>query len=126
MAIKLFTFAELEELGGGKVAEALRQALDRAVFDCKDRPGEKTARKVILQAELVPVVDDDGQCDTIEMSFQVKDTVPTRKSMTYNFGLKRGGGLIFSTESPGNFNQGTFGFDGAEDPPGAETDVHEP
>ncbi|MHC4715896.1 MAG: hypothetical protein ACYS5V_02925, partial [Planctomycetota bacterium] len=110
MAIIEFTFDRLEDIGGGRVAEALRQALARAVFDCKDRPAEKNPRKVILQAELVPLVDEDGQADSVDLTFQVKDTVPTRKSKTYNMGL-RGDHLSYSTESPDHFAQKTRDFD---------------
>lgn len=109
MALKYFDLAELSNIDGGRVAVAFAQALQRAVADCEDRPGEEKARKVMLQMELSPVVDEEGNCEGVNTAFQIKDNVPTRKSRVYNFGLKSGGRLFYSDESPGNVNQLTFG-----------------
>ena len=108
MALHYFSLDSLKELDGGRVAEAFTQAVRRAVADCEDRPSEENARKVILQLELLPIMDD-GRCEGVAAAFQVKDTIPTRKSRVYNFGVKADQKLFFSDEDPHNVNQYTFG-----------------
>lgn len=110
MAIVAFSLDTIRQLDNGRVFEAFSQAMARAVRDCEDRPGEDKVRKVLLQVELTPVVEDEDTPTTVAMLCQVKDTVPTRKSKTYSCGIKAGGIIAFSTESPGNFNQLTLGL----------------
>jgi len=108
MALRTFKLEELAELDGGRVAVAFAQAQARVVADCEDRPGELTARKILLQMEVVPVIDEDGKCSGVKSSFQIKDSIPTRKSKQYDFGLDPSGRLYYSDESPGNVDQLTF------------------
>jgi len=113
MAHLFFTLDTLQELDGGRVVEAFNQAIRRAVADCDDRPGEQNARKITLSVALVPVIDDSGACDGVDATFDIRDTIPTRKSKRYSFGMKSDGRLYFSTESPDNVAQADFGFDEA-------------
>jgi len=109
MTMHVLTLAELNKLDGGVVALAFEQAMERAIADCEDRPGEEKPRKVNLQCELVPVRDGEtGGLDTIAFVYQVKDTVPTRKSRVFNGAVRVTGGqrrLVYSDESPGNVHQ---------------------
>ena len=63
MALKFFNLASLGELDGGRVDVAFKQAMARAVQDCEDRPNEEGPRKVTLQVELTPSMDETGKCD---------------------------------------------------------------
>jgi len=108
MALEYLTLAGLKELDGGRVAEAFAQAVKRCVSDCEDRPGEERAREVNMSLSMVPTIGDDGKCDGVSGTFQIKEKCPTRKSRTYSFGVKQGGKLFFSTEDPMNVNQFTF------------------
>lgn len=99
----------LSELDDGRVAVAFMQELKRATADCIDRPGDKKPRIVTLEVRLEPVVDvESGQCEGANGEFQIKSRVPTRKSKTYSFGIKKTGQLYFSSESPDNVDQTTF------------------
>jgi hypothetical protein len=109
MALHYFDLDSLKELDGGRVAEAFTQAVRRAVADCEDRPTEENARKVTMQLELLPVMGEGGHCEGVQASFQIKDSIPTRKSRIYSFGVKAGQKLFFSDEDPHNVNQYTFG-----------------
>lgn len=108
MAFKKLTLAELANLDAGRVHVAFEQAVSRIVRDCLDRPGDKTPRKVLLQLQVVPVVGEEGQCEECLAEFQIKDSVPTRKSKTYSLATNRKGDLIFSEASPTNIRQTTF------------------
>lgn len=105
---KKLTLAELVNLDAGRVHVAFDQAVARVVRDCQDRPGDKAPRKVLLQLAVVPVVGEDGGCEECLAEFQVKDTVPTRKSKTYSLATNRKGDLIYSEGSPSNVHQTTF------------------
>jgi hypothetical protein len=108
--IKQFGFSELAELDGGRVRIAMDQLLKMAALDCEDRPGEKKARKLTLQLELKPVLDQDGMCEDVKCTVQMKSSLPTRKTREYGFGLRRGGMLTFNPEAPDAHDQGTFDF----------------
>lgn len=131
MTLHMFDLGTMEDLDGGRVAAAFRHAMARAVSDCEDRPAEENARKVTLQAELVPVNDEDGRCESVNVKFQVSDKIPTRKSKTYSFGVKQKGGkaeLFFSDEDPGNIKQlgfGDMGGDGSSRREFAEDETEE-
>ena len=108
MGFKKFTLGELTELDSGRVDVAWNKAVERVVRDCMDRPGDSSSRKVLLQLELTPVVSAEGDCEEVHGAFQIKDTVPTRKSKTYSFATNTKGDLIYSTNSPSNVRQSTF------------------
>ena len=115
MAIVALSLDTIRQLDNGRVFEAFSQALSRAVRDCEDRPGEDKARKVVLQIELTPVVQEEHVPTTVALLCQVKDTVPTRKSRPYSCGIRAGGVVAFSTESPTQFNQMTLGLVGSDE-----------
>lgn len=107
MAVHQLNLATLMELDGGRVTEAFQQEIKRLVADCEDRPGEAKPRKILLELELVPVMFD-GHIDSIDGKFRVKSTVPVRRSKKYNFGVRRGGFLVFNDLSDGDINQKTI------------------
>ena len=111
MALHEFKLETLTKLDDGRVVEAWNQALRRAILDCEDRPGVTEARKVILQLELAPTIDEDGNVDTVRGQFQVKDSAPVRKTKKYDFSPRLQGKskvLIFNDLSDDNVKQHTI------------------
>lgn len=111
MSLMTFDLPALKELDGGRVLTAWMQGMQRCVLDCEDRPGEETARKLTLQAEIVPVKGENGSCEGVHVQLQVKDTIPTRRSKVYSMAVRQKKGqptLVFSTEDPSNVSQTTF------------------
>ena len=115
MAVHELKLGEIDNVDDGRVTVAWQQALKRAVADIEDRPAVGDARKVVLQTELVPTLDQDGQLDTIKVQFQIKDTVPTRKTKKYDMQSRRGQQLVFNDLSDDNVHQRTLDeMEGAE------------
>lgn len=115
MALKQFTFEEMAELDGRRIAIAVNQAIKRAAEDCFDLPGEKAARKVNIQMEFKPILDETGDCSEIDFRVQIKQTIPTRKTRAYDFGLRKNGVLVYNPEALENVDQQTFEFGETED-----------
>ncbi len=112
MSFQLFALDALKKLDGGRVAEAFEQATARCTKDCEDRPNEEKPRKIILEMQMIPVPDTQGQqvtCASVRAAFQIKEVIPTRKSKIYNLGLKHDGRLFYSDEDATNLQQTTIG-----------------
>lgn len=109
MAVHELTLqALMEDLDSGRIHEAFAAELRRVVLDCDDRPADGKARKVLLQLDVVPVIDDQGNLDSVKGAFQIKSTVPQRRSKVYSFGVREGGKLVFNDLSEDNINQRTI------------------
>lgn len=101
----------LKDLDFGAAEAAFRQALERAVQDCLDRPGDDRARKILLQMTLKPVKVIRGNtidCDGARGLFQVRCKIPDWETREVDFGVRNNGTLYFSPESPDNHRQGTL------------------
>ncbi len=113
MALHELSLDSLLALDGGRVAVAWQQALLRAVADCEDRPAEEKPRVINLQAEIVPVTDENDVhiVDSVSIKFQIKETIPTRKSKLYSFGIRKKRDqlqLVFNDLSDDDINQRTI------------------
>jgi len=108
MSVAEFNVESLASLDGGRVAEALMQAIRRCVNDCDDRPGVKAARGVRLLMKIAPVANDDGTLDEIKMQFTVTDSAPKRESKTYSMAFRKGGKLAYNDLSVEDVKQRTF------------------
>ena len=75
--LKQVKLGSLADFNDGKLAAAFDHHLRLAFEDVNDRPGEKKARKVTLQVEVVPIVHQDGATTDCQILAQVKSTVPT-------------------------------------------------
>lgn len=108
MAVEQFRFEKLATIDGGRIREAWEQAMKRARDDVHDRPGVKKPRKVILVTTLTPDDSADGVVgDTVDVQFEIDDSLPKRQSQAYN--MKHGrGGLLFNEVSPDDIRQGTL------------------
>lgn len=111
MALKVLTLDTLKDLDFGKAESAFRIALERAVRDCLDRPGDDRQRKVIFQLTLKPVAEIMGQtisCEGAQGAFQVRCKIPDWETQAVDFGVKQNGTLYFSEESPRDHKQTTI------------------
>lgn len=109
--IEKFSLSAISKIDDGRIQEAFNQALKRCIDDCNDRPALEEGRKLALTVTVVPQVGDDGRCETCNVSFQVLDTQPKRRSRTYNMKTV-GGGLFFNELAPSDVRQQTL--DGAQ------------
>lgn len=106
-----FDISKIGDLDGGRVLEAISQAIERAVHDCEDRPGLKKARKVTLEMSLTPIQDDDGTMESIDLAFGVGEKRPSRTSKNYNLAARKAGNrwkLLFNDLSQDDVNQMTI------------------
>lgn len=69
--------AAIGAIDGGIVNAAVKKHLARAIEDCDDRPYEEKARKVTVQIEVKPVTRQDGATCEVEVTTQIKSTIPT-------------------------------------------------
>lgn len=107
MAVEQFSFRSLATIDGGRLLEAWEQACKRAREDVEDRPGVEKARKVMLVTTLTPVKDKTNGLHSVDVKFEIDDSLPKRSSPTYNMKAARGG-LLFNEMSPDDIDQGTF------------------
>lgn len=106
-----FDISKIGDLDGGRVLEAITQAIERAVHDCEDRPGVSKARNVTLTMSVSPVIDDDGTMESIDLSFGVGEKRPARQSKNYNLAARRAGNrwkLLFNDLSQDDVQQMTI------------------
>jgi hypothetical protein len=94
-------------IDAGRVAVAFEQALRRAEEDCRDRPGVSAARKVSMTVVIEPKATEEGDLSSVDVNCEIKESIPTRKSQTYNMAATPGG-LFFNELSPEDINQRTL------------------
>lgn len=108
MARVVLTLETLNQLDMGRVAEAWKQAVERCVRDCHDRPADERARQIMLQLDIRPVCDDSGMPDGASGEFKIKDKLPHRQSKTYSFSASKNGQLVFNEASDDDARQRTL------------------
>ena len=113
MPLHSLTLENLESLDLGKAAIAFNQQIRRVAEDCLDRPGDGNARKVTLEVVVKPETNDDGSADRVKLQIQVTSKIPSYRTRVYDLGLRKNGVLVFSEDSPENFDQTTM-FDEEE------------
>lgn len=106
--LRQLTLAQVAEIDDGRIAAAFAQALKRVAQDCDDRPGDDRPRKIVLEMAFMPVLSEDGICDSVKSQCQIKDTIPTRKSRVYDFGLRKGGLFSYQPMALDNHRQATM------------------
>lgn len=104
------TLAKLATIDCKRIAIAFDQAIRNLATDCDDRPGDKRARKVVLQVELTPMPDESGVADEVAMKVQIKESLPTRKSKDYSLSLRKNGVLAIREGSEDNHEQSPLPF----------------
>lgn len=111
MPLQRFSLASMSQLDGGMAVETFQDAVQRAVKDCIERPGDKRARKVVFQLTIVPVPIITGNtidCDGAKGTFQCKVKIPDWETREVDFGVQNSGDLIFNPDSPRDHKQMTL------------------
>jgi hypothetical protein len=111
MGLQRLSLESIKELDGGAAMHTFQDAVQRAVKDCIERPGDKRARKVVLQLALVPVPMITGNtidCDGAKGAFQCKVKIPDWETREVDFGVQNSGDLIFNPDSPRDHRQMTM------------------
>lgn len=108
MSRKPFRIENIGEIDDGRIAAAVNVELGRVVQDCINRPGDASARKVTIETIVKPQKGDDGVCVAVDVEFEVKSRVPSRRSKRYEMQTNAGGALVFNPASPDDVRQGTL------------------
>lgn len=108
MANHKLSLRTIEKLDDGRIAAAFKIALQRAIRDCENRPANRKSRKVMLQVEVLPHLNDDGRCYDCDFSFAIKESLPQANSAKYRGCIKHDGSLLFNDLSDDNPNQLTL------------------
>jgi len=96
MGLKELTLANLKDLDFGKASTTFEVALQRAVKDCLDRPGDDRPRTVVLELKITP-----GR-------FRIKCALPNWETQVVDFGVRNNGKLVFNEDSPRDHRQQTL------------------
>ena len=96
------TLDQIAAMDGGRLGEAVKQALSRLAHDMTDRPGEKRARTLAIKLAFIPELEEDGRCEGCKMAVAIDESIPSRKSKVFDLGLrrKRGGGMMVYQSLP--------------------------
>jgi restriction endonuclease len=94
MALAKLDFVSMPQLADGKVNKLLQRHLQRAAEDCMDRPGDKSARKVVIEYVFVPQVGQDGDCEKVICEVECKTKVPVYRSVPIQMRPTKGGFLF--------------------------------
>ncbi len=115
MAQQQLSLETLKDFDFGRSAAAVQLALKKAVLDILDRPGDKSARKVVLTTELRPRVLQDGDVVDADVNFIIEVKTPKWATAPVPANVTRGGALLFQELAPDNPDQTTIEDTGALD-----------
>ena len=108
ISLSLSTIAELNP----KVDDLVREQIARATRDCIERCEINKARKVKIQIEVTPEVED-GICEDVNVQIFIDDELPPRRTRAYRMGVrKKDFNPFFAPDNPDNIRQRGLGFDG--------------
>jgi hypothetical protein len=111
MAMHVLTLDSLQNLDMGKAFEAFQGHLRRVGQDCLDRSNDPKPRKVTFELAVVPVTEPNATCERVKVQIHVSSTLPKHRTRVYDMAIRANGGMVFSEDSPENFDQTTI-FDG--------------
>lgn len=104
MPLKVFSLESFASMDGGRASEAFAQALKRMQADLVDRPNLRRARVLTLKVRMLPVPGDRGALASIDVEWELAESVPKRQSAPYR--MRHGQrGPVFSEEAPENPDQ---------------------
>ena len=78
MPLQKLSLSTLSDLDAGGVL-AFEKLLSRAASDCLDRPNDPTARKITLELEVTPVLEQDLTCSEAKIRFHATAKLPTSR-----------------------------------------------
>ena len=114
-----FRLENFADLDGGVPAEMVARQLSRIVDDVRKRPGDKSKRKLIVCAEMVPKThvekDEYGGnvtvLDGLSVKIRAKVSMPDQSTAEYDIGVKDDGRIIFNPDHPFNHRQASLPFE---------------
>lgn len=95
MPNRALSLASLPQLIGGRLAKAFDLEIRRAIEDCRDRPTEGRARKVVLQFEAKPETADAGDMETVNVKFQLKPVFPAKATPEMSMQVHKNNQVFF-------------------------------
>ncbi len=116
MARHKLTFENIGKFEGGTVVVAYDKDLAALVRDCRDRPHDKSPRKLTLEVVIIPK-NPEGMDETaggyidVDAQFKIKISYPARKTAMRPFATNAQGQLTFNDMSPDNPHQMTIDND---------------
>jgi hypothetical protein len=104
----LLSLDTLRDFDFGKAAVTFQAHLKNAVRDILDRPGDKTARAVIMETKITPVVHQDGDVIDANVQFLFSVKIPKFSTAERPLVVSRQGDLFFQKDSPDNPRQSSL------------------
>lgn len=111
--LKMLTLETIGELDPG-AEQAFATCLKRVLMDCSDRPGDPSARTVVMKLSIVPVMEASGDCLEVNAEIECVGKNPPYRTKPLSLGLRRGGMGVFRGGSPQNVNQRVLPMNGDE------------
>lgn len=108
MAKMKLNLESLNQLGNGVLSVAFERDMAWCIRDCVDRASDERPRKLVLEVAIVPDAEEDGVCSDVSMEFEIRSSIPSRRSRKYNVAVSANGAAMINPLSPGGANQGTL------------------
>jgi len=115
----LLNLENLHDFDFGKASVAFAVHLKNAVRDIIDRPGDKTARAVVMETKITPVQHQDGDVVDANVQFLFSVKIPKYTTAERPLEVTRQGDLFFQPLAPDNPRQSTI-LDREHEPPDEE------
>lgn len=112
MALKDLSCRNLADVDGGRIEAMFDLAVQRALMDCADRPGDRSSRTITLTIKLTPILDQSGCFDEFTLSPSCDCKLPSQKARDVVFGAQRRAGKfvgVFNKDSD-DVRQSTLEF----------------
>lgn len=105
LRIAKFTTESLKKIEDGKPAAMFDAAMRQVIRDCYERPGNKSKRTVNLSVSVVPIIEDDGECERVRFAFDCSSSTPKMSTKEYEGRVTRNGDLLISQEFADSVDQ---------------------
>lgn len=109
MGMKMLTLDNLKLLNNGLAPKLFDLAMQRVGKDLEARPTDKTARKVNIELQFVPMADSHGNLHNVVTQIQFVTKVPAEKTMPYIMNTAIGNhgceGIMFNPDMTNDPNQ---------------------
>ncbi len=123
MSLQTLSLDTLKDFDFGKANVAFEHALRKIVRDIIDRPGDKSARKVILTTELTPQLEQDGDVVSASVGFLIEAKIPKWKTQPQPTNVTSRGQLLFQELAPDNPDQMTIDDAAVDNSPDVNEDL---
>lgn len=117
MAVRLaeLSLAALADMDA-RIEALFQHHLSRIANDCRDRPGDDSARVLTLKFSIVPVADpmDASTCEDITLDVTGDSSLPKHKTKTFRLKVasnRAGTKLLYNQDIPEDADQTAIQFD---------------